>query len=179
MSWGPLHAWDWEPVTLCTSSALIGGKGGSRSKFRVTLRFGNYQSKWMHDRCKKSTWMGSYIAFCFMVAWTIFKIHLLEVGLTQTREIMALQNLTTVDLCYYIMCEDHAWIRTRWNSILVEGLVTIGLFTTLEDPWLLYMIFGSVLGHFSFGLSLVHVWSGPKALGSLHTRDWELVIITL
>ena len=35
-----------------------------------------------------------------------FKNHLLEVGLTQNREIMALQMLTNVDLIYFIMCED-------------------------------------------------------------------------
>ena len=35
-----------------------------------------------------------------------FKNHLLEVGLTQNQEIMALQKLTTVDLFYSIMCED-------------------------------------------------------------------------
>ena len=41
-----------------------------------------------------------------MVTWTIFKNHLLEVGLTQNREIMALQMLTTVDLFYFIMYEN-------------------------------------------------------------------------
>ena len=34
------------------------------------------------------------------------KNHILEVGLTQNRETMALQTLTTVDLLYLIMCED-------------------------------------------------------------------------
>ena len=41
-----------------------------------------------------------------MNTWTIFKSHLLEVGLTQNWETMALQSLTTVDLFYFIMCED-------------------------------------------------------------------------
>jgi len=35
-----------------------------------------------------------------------FQNHLLEVGLTQIWEIVALQMLTTVDLFYSIMCED-------------------------------------------------------------------------
>ena len=35
-----------------------------------------------------------------------FKNHLLEVGLTQNQEIMALRTLTTVGLFYFIMCED-------------------------------------------------------------------------
>ena len=41
-----------------------------------------------------------------MVTWIIFKNHLLEVDLTQNRETMALRMLMTVDLFYYIMCED-------------------------------------------------------------------------
>ena len=43
---------------------------------------------------------------CFMVTWTIFKNRLLEVGLTQNRETMVLRMFTTVDLFYFIMCED-------------------------------------------------------------------------
>ena len=43
---------------------------------------------------------------CFMVTWTIFKNHLMEVGLTHYRETMAHRTLTTVGLFYFIMCED-------------------------------------------------------------------------
>ena len=43
---------------------------------------------------------------CFMVTWIIFKNFLLEVGLTQTWETMALQMFRIVDLFYFIMCED-------------------------------------------------------------------------
>jgi hypothetical protein len=43
---------------------------------------------------------------CFMVTWTILKNHFLEVCLTQNMEIMALQMFTTVDLIYFIICED-------------------------------------------------------------------------
>ena len=43
---------------------------------------------------------------CFIVTWTIFKKRLLEVGLTQNQETMALQTLTIIDLLYFIMCED-------------------------------------------------------------------------
>ena len=42
----------------------------------------------------------------FMVTWTIFKNHLLEVDLTQNWETITLLNLTTIDLFYFIMCED-------------------------------------------------------------------------
>ena len=43
------------------------------------------------------------------VSWSpglFSKKKLLEVGLTQPREIMALRTLTTVDLFYFIMVED-------------------------------------------------------------------------
>ena len=61
----------------------------------------------MQDGCK--VYMDSYMASngsCFMVTWIIFKNHLLEVGLTQNRETMALRMFTTVDLFYLIVCED-------------------------------------------------------------------------
>jgi hypothetical protein len=43
---------------------------------------------------------------CFMVTWTIFDYHLLEVALTQNRENMAFRMLITVGLFNLIMCED-------------------------------------------------------------------------
>ena len=57
----------------------------------------------MQDGCKV------YMALngsCFMVTWTIFKNRLFEVGPTHNWETMALRTLTTVDLLYFIMCED-------------------------------------------------------------------------
>jgi hypothetical protein len=42
----------------------------------------------------------------FAVTWTIFQYHLLEVGLIQNRETMALRTLTTVDIFYFIMRKD-------------------------------------------------------------------------
>ena len=61
----------------------------------------------MQDGCE--VYMDSYTASkasCFMVTWTFFKSHLLEVGLTQNLETMALRMLTIVELFYFIMCED-------------------------------------------------------------------------
>ena len=62
----------------------------------------------MQDGCKVH--MNSYMASngsCFMVTWTIFDNHLLEVvDLTQNRETMALRTLTSLDVFYFIMCED-------------------------------------------------------------------------
>ena len=58
----------------------------------------------MQDECQD--YMDSYMALNgsrFMVPWIIFQNRLLEVRLTQNRETMALQTLTTVDLFYFIM----------------------------------------------------------------------------
>ena len=54
-------------------------------------------------------YMDSYMASngpYFVVTWTIFKNHLLEVGLTQNQEIIALRMLTAVNLFYSVMRED-------------------------------------------------------------------------
>jgi hypothetical protein len=61
----------------------------------------------MQDGCK--LYMDSYMASdesWFRVIWIIFKNHLLEVGLTQNLEAMALRMFRTVDLFSFIMCED-------------------------------------------------------------------------
>ena len=61
----------------------------------------------MQDGCE--VYVDSYMASngsCFMATWTIVKNHLLEVGLTQNWETMALRMPTTVYLFYLIMCED-------------------------------------------------------------------------
>ena len=61
----------------------------------------------MKDGC--NVYMDSYVASIgsyFMVTWIIVKNHLLEVGLTQNQETMVLRTLTTVDLFYFIVCED-------------------------------------------------------------------------
>ena len=93
--------------------------------------------------------MHSYMASirsCFMVTWTIFNNHLLEVGLTQNRETMALRMLTTVDLLYFIMCEDPAWIETHWSNMRLRARshmtshYTWGFVTRLQHD------FGGVLG---------------------------------
>jgi hypothetical protein len=42
-----------------------------------------------------------------MVTWVVFKNHLFDVGLTQTRETMAFRTLTTVDLFYCVMYKTH------------------------------------------------------------------------
>ena len=67
----------------------------------------------MQDGCKVC--MDSYTASngsCFMVTWTMFKNHRLEIGLTQNRETMVFEMLTIIDLFYFIL----SCVRTRMNK---------------------------------------------------------------
>ena len=103
---GPLHTRDWEPVTS-TLQALSLVEKTEPVQVRFTLCLRDQQSMWMQDGCK--VYMDSYMASngsCFMVTWIIFKNHLLEVGLTQNWETMALRMFTTIDLLYFIMCKN-------------------------------------------------------------------------
>ena len=56
----------------------------------------------MQDGCQ--VYVDSYMASngsYFMVTWTIFQNHLLEVGLSHNWETMSLRTLTIVDLLYF------------------------------------------------------------------------------
>jgi hypothetical protein len=103
---GPLHTHDWKPVTI-TLQALSLLANAERVQVRFTLRLRDQWSMWMQDGCE--VYVDSYMALnraCFMLTWTIFQNHLLDVGLTQNRQTIALRTLTTVDIFYYIMCEN-------------------------------------------------------------------------
>ena len=63
----------------------------------------------MQDGCE--VYMDFYMASNgshFVDIWIVFKNHLLEVGLTQNQETMALRTFTIVELLYFIMWEDPA-----------------------------------------------------------------------
>jgi hypothetical protein len=136
-----------------TSSTLIGGIGGAGPSLRFTLRLRDQRRMWLQDGCK--VYMDSYMATnesCFMVTWTIFRNHLLVVGLTQNQETMALQMLTTVDLFYFIMCEDEhehksieIWLRVKSHLTSHD---TWGSVTTLHE---FGSVFGTNFGHFLLG----------------------------
>ena len=83
-------------------------KRWSRPKFASHLRLRDQRSMWVQGGCK--VYMDAYMASngsCFLVTWTIiFNNHLLEVGLTQNRQTLALRTFTTVDSFYFIMRED-------------------------------------------------------------------------
>ena len=114
---------------------------------------------WMQDECK--VYMNSYMASngsCFMVTWIIFKNHLLKVGLTQNRGLMALRTLTTSKLFYFIMCDDPRE-QTFIEIAFGWGPGHIWLHTTLEDPWPHYMTLEVCWGSLrtlSSGLSQFH-----------------------
>jgi hypothetical protein len=105
-----------------------------------TLRLRDQWSMWLQDGCK--VYMDSYMASnrsCFMVTWTISKNHLWEVGLTQNRETMALQTLTTVKLFDFYHVWGPAWLEIYWNSIWLRvqshmtSHYTWGSMTTIHD----------------------------------------------
>ena len=150
------------------SSTLIGGKGGAGPS---SLRLRDQRSEWMRDGCE--VYVDSYVASngsCFMVTWSIFKNHLLEVGLTQNRRSWHFgRSQPVIYSILLIMCEDPAWIKIHWNSIWLRAKshmskhYTWGSVTTLHD-------FGGVLGRLldtffwaltiSWARLLAHVWRG-------------------
>ena len=133
------HWWEKaEPVQVC---------------FTLCLR--DQWSTWMQDGC--IVYMDSYMASnksCFMVTWTIFKHRLLEGGLSQNRETMALRTLTTVDLFCFYHVWGPAWIEVHWSSIWLRAPVTYG-FTLLlrirdHTTWFGRCV-GATFGHFLLG----------------------------
>ena len=102
---GPLHTRDCGPMTIALQALSLVEKVEA-VQVRFTLHLRDQRSMRMQDGCKVyKNYMASNGSF-LMVIWTIWKNHLLEVGLTQKWETMAIWMLTIVDLFYSIMCED-------------------------------------------------------------------------
>jgi hypothetical protein len=93
------------------------------------------------------------------VSWSLglfSRPPLLEVGLTQNWETIALWMLTTIDVFYHV--QGPAWIEFHWNSTWLRAN-HIYLHTTLEGPWPHYMIlevYWDGIWTLSFGLSQFH-----------------------
>ena len=150
---------------------------------RFTLHLRDQRSSWMQDGCE--VYIEPYMASnrsCFMVIWTLFENHLLEVGLTQNRETMALQTLTTITWLYFMMWEDpheQTFIEIAFDWRPGQ----IWLHTTLESPWphcMILEVSWDSLWTFSFRLSQSHghgswllarVWSGPKSTCELINKE--------
>jgi hypothetical protein len=138
---------------------------------RFTLRLRDQRSMWMQDGCK--VYVDSYVASngsCFMVTWIIFKKHLLEVGLTQNRETMALRTLTSVGLFYFYHVWEPAWTKIHWNGIWLRAwshMTSHYTWTSVTTPHAFEGVSGRSLDTFFWALTiswsrlLAHVWSGP------------------
>ena len=170
---GPLHTQDWEPMTITLQAFSLVEKAEPVVQVHYfTLRSRDQRSMWTQDRWKVH--MDSYVTSngsCFMVTWTIFKRHLLEVGLTQNWEIdHGTPNTRDRWFILFNHVRGPAWIDIHWNSIWlrarshVTSHYTWGFVTTLHD-------FGGVLGwpsdtffwalKISWSRLLAHVWSDP------------------
>ena len=136
-----------------------------------TLRLRDRRNKWMQNGCK--VYMDSYMASnesWFMITWTIFKNHLLEVGPTQSERPWHSECSQPLFILFYHVWGP-AWIEFCWNSTWLRIWshmafhYTWGSVTTLYD-------FGGVLGWpletFIWALTilwsrcLARVWSGPE-----------------
>ena len=123
----------------------------------------------------KSTWIPTWHQIDH-VSWSLglfnFQNNLLEVGVTHNQGTTAFRTLTTVDLFYFVMCEDpheqkFIEIASGW------GHGHMSLHTALEDPWPHLHDVGGVLGRpldtffwaltISWSRLLARVWSGPCA----------------
>ena len=113
----------------------------------------------------------------FVDIWIVFKYHLLEVGLTQNQETMALRTFTLVELFYFIMWEDPARLEIHWNNIWLRARSFMAshyiwrFVTALHDiEGALGWPFDTFLGAFTIPWSwlLARVWSGP------YIRSWGL-----
>ena len=91
---------------------------------RFTLHLRDQRSMWMQDGCK--VYMDSYMTSgsYFMVIWTIFGNHLLEVGLTPILGDHGTPNAHNHWFTLFCHVWGSAWIEIPWNNILVEALVT-------------------------------------------------------
>ena len=140
---GTLYTRDWAR-DHCNSSPLVGGKGrAGPSSLHTTLEGPTeyVNAKWMssvHGFLLYIKWI------MFLITWIIFKNHLLDVGLTQSWETMALWMLTIINIYIFYHARGSTWIGIHWNNIWLKARshmtshYTRGFVSTLHD-------FGGVL----------------------------------
>jgi hypothetical protein len=156
-----------------TSSTLVEKAEPVQVCFMLHLR--DQRNMWMQDGCKVS--MDSYMAAdgsCFMVTWIIFKNQLLEVGLIQNHETMALRMHNRWCILFY-----HVWeppcIEIHWHNIWLRAQshttshYTWGSMTTLHEfggvlvcLWTLFFWALTI----SWSRLLARVWSGPLGVSA-------------
>ena len=135
-----------EPMTI-TLQALSLVEKAEPVQVRFTLFLRDHRSMWKQDDgCK--VYMDFYVASMDDVSWSLglfFRNRLLEAGLTQNWETMALRMFTTVDFILFYYVWGPAWIGIYWNLIWLRAWsdmtshYTWGSVTTRHD-------FGGVLG---------------------------------
>ena len=146
----------------CTSSTLIGGKGGAGPSLLL------HHYAWGTTgacECKmdvKSTWIPTWHRYgsCSMVTWTIFNNHLFG-GRPNTKpgdhDTLHAHNYWFT-LFYHVW--GPAWIEIHWISmwLRVRSHMTSH---TLQGPWLHYMILEVLLGRplDTFFWALIISWS--------------------
>ena len=168
-----------------TLQALSLVRNAKPCQVRFTLRSRDQRSMWRQDGCK--VYMDYYTASngaCFMVTWDFYQKPPLG-GRPYTKPWKAaLQMLTTVDLPYFIMCEDmheNKFIQNNcWSRAWSHTTSQYTWVTTQND-------FGGVLwrplshfhlgSHNSMGTALGLRWSDP--LGPLHTQAWRPMTIAI
>ena len=153
--------------------SLVKKAGPVPRSLHITLE--DQWSMWMQDGCK--VYMGSYVALnvsCFKVTWILFKNRLLKVRLINTKwETMALWTLTTVDLFYFVVCEDmHEYkftgIAFGWGVVTYDFTVhlrahdhTTWFWRCFGTGFNLDTLFWTLTS--SWPWLLARVWSGPWA----------------
>ena len=124
--------------------------------------------------------MDSYMASngsCFMVPWTVFENHPLEVGLIQNRPGRPQDS----EHSQLLVCSILSCVRTRMNRNSIEiafgwGPGHIHLHTTLEGPWPHYVILEvswDGLCTLSFGLSQFHGHGSWRLCEVTLSRIWQ------
>ena len=149
---GPLHTWDWEPVTNTLQKLSLVEKA-EMVQVQFTPHLRDQRSMWMSDECK--VYMDSYMASngsCFMVTWTLGGRPNTKPGDHDTPNT---HNRWFI-LFYHVW--GPTWMEIHWNNIWLRNWshitshYTWGSVTTLHD-------FGGVLvglWTLSFGLSQFH-----------------------
>ena len=138
-----------------------------------TLCSRDRRSIWMHHGCK--VYMDPYMASngsCFMVTQTIFTNHLMEAGLTQNRETVALHMLKTFDFIIFYHVWRPAWIGIHWDNIWLRVQSHTTSHYTRRSVTMLHDHGGELgrpLDTFFGPLTilwsqlLARVWNGPKS----------------
>jgi hypothetical protein len=111
-----------------------------------------------------------------MITWTIFKTHILDHGLTQNQDTMALNAHNRWCILFYHVWGP-TWIKFHWNSIWLRVTFDFTLHLRVRDHTIrFWRCLGTTFGHFLLGSHNFMV----TALGSCVKQPlccvWEFVL---